>query len=303
VRELVLARRAGVLAAAAACGALVATPALADVSVTPTTAAQETGENFTFHVTNTGTEPIGTVTLKMPEDTPVAEVYPLSVDDWAPKITDQKLSTPLPSLHDDIPTDEVTSSITWIAMPDRPLAPGRSADLTVAIGPLPDVSQMRFTVATTYANGKPGPAMSPAAVALTPATAAQLAQQHAGHDGSATGDAGTGDGTSAADDQSAAENAQFAKAVNDATRGPSFWSIAGPALAVLALIGGGWLMWRGRHRAEPDEEPDDTQPEDQATPPTATTDDDQNGQHEADDQEAGEDQKEPATAGRWSFKG
>lgn len=293
VKELVLARRAGIVAVAAACGALVAAPALADVSVTPKTSLQGAGDNFTFHVTNDGTAPIQTVTVTIPEDTPVAEVYPLSVDDWAPKITTRKLNTQLPSLHDDIPTDQVTGSIQWIAMPGKALAVGRTADLTIALGPLPTLSAMQFTVSTTYGNGKAGPPMSTASVTLTQPTAAQEAQIHAGHD---TGSATAGDDTSGdVDSQTAAENAQFAKVVSDATRGPSFWAIAGPVVAVVALLIGGMLMWRSRHRAEEEDEPEDevtatAEPESPEPPATETET---------------EDEKVPVDAGgsKWSFKG
>ena len=272
-----LARRAGVLVTATAVAALVATPALADVTVSPTTAAQGTGENFTFHVTNSGTQPIGTVTLKLPDDTAVAEVYPLSVDDWAPKIEMAKATTPLTSIHG-TPQDEVTRAIIWIAMPGRALAPGKSTDLSIALGPLPDLSSIRMTIATTYTNGQAGPTQSPA-VALTPATAGQLSDAHAGHDdGSAT--AGTGDAT-------ADEDATFAKAVADATRGPSLWSIGGWVVAALALLGGVVLMLRSRHRADEDDEPEDEDATVSADEPAAEGD------------------KEPVAAGNstWSFKG
>jgi hypothetical protein len=272
-----LARRAGVLVTAAAVGALVASPALADVTVSPTTAAQGTGENFTFHVTNTGKLPIGTVTLKLPSDTAIAEVYPLSVDDWAPKIDMAKTSTPLTSIHG-TPQDEITRAIIWIAMPGLALAPGKSTDLTIALGPLPDVSSIRLTIATTYTNGQAGPSQSPA-VALTPATAQQLSDAHAGHNDTSTG--GTGDATSS-------DDATFAQVVADATRGPSLLSIAGWVVAALALLGGVVMMLRSRHRAEEDDEPED---------------EDANAMTEKASVEG--DDKEPVTAGssKWSFKG
>ena len=106
VRHFHLARRAGVPAVAAVIGALVATPALADVSVTPTTAVQGSGENLTFHVTNTGTAALSTITLRLPTDTAVAEVYPLSVDNWAPKIEMKPLATPLATIHGGTPATE-----------------------------------------------------------------------------------------------------------------------------------------------------------------------------------------------------
>jgi hypothetical protein len=293
VRELVLARRAGAIAVAAACGALIAAPAWADVAVSPAVAAQGTGQDFNFHVTNTGTQPIATIKLTLPADAPIAEAYPLSTDNWAPKITTRQLSTALPTIHTGIPTNEATGAITWIAMPGHLLAVGQSADLKISVGPLPTLSSMKFTVDTTYAGGKAGPPMSPLNITLNPPTSAEIAAEHAGHDESATGD-GT-DSTATGDD---AENAQFAQVVAEATRGPSVLSIGGWVLLALALVGGGvWLMFRSRHRAEEDDEPEDEELTLAGNAPEAVADADA-----VSDADAAEDAKEPVAAGKWSLK-
>jgi hypothetical protein len=277
VRHFHLARRAGVPAVAAVLGVLVAAPAFADVSVSPTTSIQGSGDNLTFHVTNTGTAPIGTVTLELPDDTAVAEAYPLSVDDWAPKIEQKTLATPLATIHGGTPVSEATKAIIWLAMPGHQLAPGKSADLSVALGPLPTLSKMSFTVVTKYADGSPGPIMPPVSIALTPDPTGQLAVQH--NHNTLTQGSGTS-GASSSD----AENTAFAAAVADATRGPSFWSIGGWVIAGLVLLGGAFVYLRGRHRAE-DEEPEEDEA-DGDHEPEATT-------------------KEPVAAGtgKWSFKG
>ncbi|MCU7728085.1 DUF1775 domain-containing protein [Actinoplanes sp. KI2] len=270
MRHFHLARRAGVPALAAAVGALIAGPALADATVSPTTSVQGSGDNLTFHVTNTGTAPLATVTLKIPDDTPVAEAYPLSVDDWAPKIQMKTLSTPLTTEHG-LQATQTTSSITWLAVGGHQLAPGQSADLPIALGPLPTLSSMQFTVSATYANGTPAPAMPPVSLTLTPAAPGQAVT---GHDHG---------GAAATDPDSAAEDAEFKKAVDDATRGPSILSIGGWAIAGLALLAGAVYFLRGRHRAtDEDDEPEDEQPEAAAEPQ--------------------KDEKEPVTAGKWSLK-
>jgi hypothetical protein len=279
VRHFQLARRAGVPTAVALLGVLIATPALADVTVSPNTAQQGEGENLTFHVTNTGARPIHTITLRLPDDTPVAEVYPLSVDDWAPKIQMKDLATPLPTIHGDTQATETASSITWLAMPGKDLAVGRGTDVRVAIGPLPTLSTMRFTVATTYADGKAGPTMPPADLTLTPGTGGAPAG-HSAHGGGSTAATGTTD----------AESAYFEQAIADAERGPSIWSIAGWVVAGLALLGGAVIMFRGRHRAEEDDEPD----EDETGAADAGTADEPVAQA-----------KEPVAAGssKWAYKG
>ncbi|GAA0568930.1 hypothetical protein GCM10010172_61580 [Paractinoplanes ferrugineus] len=263
-------------------GALVAAPAFADVTVSPTTAAQGSGENLTFHVTNTGTAPVQTIAVQLPNDTAIAEMYPLSVDDWAPKIEMKPLATPLATIHGGTPATEAAHSITWLAMPGRQLAPGGSADLSIAIGPLPTLSSMAFTVATTYADGKAGPTM-PAQISLTPAVEGQTAT-HA-HGGTVT------DTTDASGDD--AEAAVFADAVADATRGPSIWAIGGWVVAGLALLGSAILVVRSRHRAGDDDEPDD---EDESKPATAEVKD-----AEVKDAEA-EVVKEPVSASKWSLR-
>jgi hypothetical protein len=258
-------------ATAAVLGALVAAgPALADVTVTPTTAVQGSGENIYFKITNDGNQPISTVKLEWPADTPIAEVYPLSVDDWAPKIEMQKLSTPVDQIHGGSPVTEVPKAITWLAMPGRQLPPGKTTELSVAMGPLPSLSSLTFTLATTYPDGKPGPAM-PARITLTPGVDGQAATGHSGHaaDGAATGD-------------TSAEDQLFAKTISDANRGPSIWSIGGWVVAGLLLIGALIYFLRGRHRAEEDDEPQDE-----------------------DEKATAEEPKEPvaAASSKWSFKG
>ena len=255
VSRNLIARRAGVLAATAAAGLLTtAGPALADVTVSPPSAEQGSGTNVHFAVTNPGTSPITRIKLVLPADTPVAEVFPLSVDDWAPQITPLKLTTPLTGGHGGAPVTETASAITWIAV-GGDLAPGESADLAVALGPLPSTSTMRFTLEPTYAGGKPGPALPPAVLTLTPATGAAAGGHGATHGGTTGGatDAGTTD----------ADAAAFAALVEQADDGPGFWSIAGWVLAGLAAAAAGGMLIRGRHRAEPtedDDEPQDDEP-------------------------------------------
>ncbi|GIF25852.1 hypothetical protein Ate02nite_85820 [Paractinoplanes tereljensis] len=277
-----MARRAGVPAAVAVAGVLIAAPAFADVTVSPTTAVQGSGENLTFHVINTGTAPLGTISLRIPDDTPVAEVYPLSVDDWAPKIEMKPLATPLATIHGGTPATESAKSITWLAMPGHQLAPGTATDLSIAIGPLPTLSTMQFTLATTYTDGKPGPSL-PAQISLTPAAAGQTAT-HA-HGGTAT------DGTGTAADP---EEAAFAAAVADATRGPSILSIGGWVIAGLALLGGAIYFIRNRHRAE-DDEPEDE--DDSPAKAEKVAEPDWSGK--GSDAEKTE---EPVAAGKWSLR-
>jgi hypothetical protein len=250
VRHLIRARRAGVLTVAATAGALaVAGPAMADVSVSPPSAPQTAGADLTFHVTNTEQSAITRVKVSLPADTPIAEVYPLSSPNWAPDITQQKLSTPLTSIHDGTPVTEATKDITWIAIPGKSIAPGQSADLSVSLGPLPTLSQMQFIVVPTYADGHAGPAVPPVVLKLTPASAADQAAAHAGHGGT-TGTTGT-TGTDP-------DAALFAQTVAQAEHGASIWSIGGWVLAGLVGLGAIFAALRSRRRPGEPAETDET---------------------------------------------
>lgn len=249
-----MARRAGVLATVTAAVVLsAAAPAAADVTVSPASAPQAGGVNLTFRVTNSGTAPVTEVTLRIPKDSPIAEVYPLSVDSWAPKIEWQKLAQPLDTIHGGTPVDQATSAIVWLAV-GKPLAPGAATDLSVAVGPLPTLSSLRFPIETKYADGKAGPAMA-ATLSLTPS----VGEAPAHH--SNTGQAPAGELTPG-------EQAAFDKILQDADSGPSMLAISGWVVAALALLGAGWVVLRNRHRATTEEEPDE-EPGDEDKEPVA----------------------------------
>lgn len=236
MRNLEKHRRAGVLAAAVAAGVFcAASPAAADVTVNPPTAPQGSGTNVTFKVTNTAQSAITKVKLVLPAELPVAEAYPLSVDDWAPLITSKSLDTPMDGIHGEAITS-TASDITWTAMPGKALAPGKSADLIVAMGPMPSSAQMSFTVVPTYADPAKGAAMPPAVLTLTPAVAGQEPATHGGHSGT------TGSDTSNAD------AATFQALIDAQDNGPGFWTIAGWIVAALAAAGGVIAMLRARRR-------------------------------------------------------
>ena len=242
MRNLEKHRRAGVLAAAVAAGVLgAASPASADVTVSPPSAPQGSGTDVTFTVTNTAKSAITKIKLLLPADLPVAEAYPLSVDDWAPLTTSKSLDTPLDGIHGEAIT-ETASAITWTAMPGRALAPGKSTDLTVAMGPMPASAGMSFTVQPTYADPAKGAPMPPVAITLTPAAPGQQAPAHGGgHSG------GTAAGTGTTD----ADAATFAALIDAADDGPGFWTIAGWVVAALAAAAGAVAVLRARRRGIP----------------------------------------------------
>jgi len=160
--------RAAVTASGLAVALAFAAPAAADVALTPDQAARGDAINLTFQVTNDSTTAsITRVEVRLPADAPIAEVYPLSVDDWAPQITMRDLATPLATLHGQ-PLTAVTAAVTWIAMPGRELRPGASTRLALTMGPLPEVPRLAFEVVLTRSDGTTtqlNPAMTLAAAA------------------------------------------------------------------------------------------------------------------------------------------
>jgi hypothetical protein len=169
-----MSRHACVLAAAVAAGVLGgAVPAAADVTVSPPEAPRGAGVNQTFRVVNDHPKAAMTrIRLVLPAATPVAEVYPLSVPDWAPQIASRPLNPPMRGLHGGSPVTEATASITWTAAPGKALPPGKATNVMIAIGPLPETDQMSFEVQATYADGSAGPAIAPVVLRLTAPPAA-----------------------------------------------------------------------------------------------------------------------------------
>lgn len=127
-------------------------PARAEVTVTPDRVEQGAAAKLTFRVTEDRAPAWTTrIELRMPESTPVAEIYPMSVPDWAPRITMRTTDRPLDGLHHG-QTTEVVGSITWTRA-GRGSRPGAPAELTISLGPMPRVDRMTFTVIQTYSDG------------------------------------------------------------------------------------------------------------------------------------------------------
>jgi uncharacterized protein YcnI len=209
----------------------IAAPAAADVSVTPTEAAQGDGANLTFQVTNDSrTASITAVDVQLPADTPIAEVYPLSVADWAPAMTNVKIDRPVESLHG-YQITEVTTAVKWIAMPGKDLPPGGKTELHLSIGPLPKTAKLTFGVVLINSDGtqvrwtaQPGtgaaPGEHPAPVLVLKAPAAGQSAHATGH-GGATPEA---------------PGAEAAAEEDGSSAGTGGTSYAGWSLAVLLLI-------------------------------------------------------------------
>ncbi|MEV1289155.1 YcnI family protein [Micromonospora sp. NPDC049679] len=192
---------AAIVGGAAVAGALAFAPAaLADVTVSPSVAVRGDAAKITFEVpTERGPAYTTAVQLQFPVETPVAEVFPMSVPEWAPKITERKLDQPIEAIHG-TRTSDVVSAITWTRAAPPPTAPGEVVRLPVSIGPLPDAERIAFTLLQTYSDGtvvrwggapdKPAAVLTLRPVPLDPHGAAEPGDDPAAQ-AAPTGDTGT----------------------------------------------------------------------------------------------------------------
>jgi uncharacterized protein YcnI len=141
-------------AAVAVIGVIALGPAaVAEVNLSPSTAPQGGAAKIVFQVEN---DRPGVITkqveVQFPQDTPIAEIYPMSVAAWAPIATSRKLDQAVAGIHSD-GLDIVTSKITWIRADDAPKSAPPVENFTVELGPLPTVDELVLTVIQTYSDG------------------------------------------------------------------------------------------------------------------------------------------------------
>jgi uncharacterized protein YcnI len=142
----------GVLAALMGLVAL-APVASAEVSISPAQADQGGAAQLTLQVRNSRPGVFTTqVKASFPQETPIAEIYPMSVDNWAPLATSREVDEPLQGIHNSGLTT-VTTAITWIRAEDAPKAPAVE-NLVLQLGPLPQLDELVLTIEQTYSDGK-----------------------------------------------------------------------------------------------------------------------------------------------------
>jgi uncharacterized protein YcnI len=190
-RRALLLFRAAIVGAAVNCGSALAGPAWAGVTVTPDQAVRGDAAKVTFRVTDDRSGAYTTrVELRLPASTPIAEVYPMSVPDWAPQTSNRTLDRPVDGLHHGT-TDEVTATVTWTRVGAG--RPGGSIDLSVSMGPMPDADRLVFSLVQTYSDGTVvtwgeqgaagGPAPknpAPVVTLVAPGSGSEHAAQHGG---------------------------------------------------------------------------------------------------------------------------
>ncbi|MER7891342.1 DUF1775 domain-containing protein [Micromonospora sp. NPDC094482] len=227
------------------------------------------------------------IEVRLPADAPIAEVYPMSVPGWAPRISSRTLDQPVAGIHSTGVTT-VTTAVTWIRVDGAPAGPAR---LALSMGPLPRTDRLTFPVIQTYADGTvvrwadPTGAHRAPVLTLLPAAAGAPAG-HTGHGGAANGGAANGGaangeggvagpaGPDPAGARGAVDGAAGARAANEAA-GNAAGGNADALLAagLLAGLGGGaaigWLASRWRRRS-PTADPATTEPAESAEPTEPT---------------------------------
>jgi uncharacterized protein YcnI len=225
-----------VVATAALAAVWVPTAAVADVTVTPATGVHGSALKLVFRVTeDRPSAHTKTVELRMPQATPVAEVYPISVPDWAPKMSMRTLDRPIASLHG-IGTKDVVASITWIRVTAPKVGQEPAWDLPISLGPLPRTDRLVFTVIQTYSDGTVVHWADPPTAGGTPGpNAAPVVTLRSAEPGSGLPGGGPIDGRQVPDlgDEAPASSAGYAIFLTVV--------IAGVAAG---LLWAGWVLWQ-----------------------------------------------------------
>jgi len=220
----------------------------ADVTTTPTEARQGDAIRLEFTVPE---ERAGTKTnqieVRLPADAPIAEVYPMSVNGWAPRISSRTLDKPVAGIHSS-GVSTVTTGVTWVRVGESDPGPAR---LSLSMGPMPQSERLTFEVVQTYADGTvvkwadaAGAHRAPVLTLLPAAPGGAGAVGH-GHGAPAAG------GPAAADSGGDAPPASAGGAPEESGNADGML-----AAGLLAGLGGGaaigWLVSRWRRR-NPDE--------------------------------------------------
>ncbi|MFC3501831.1 DUF1775 domain-containing protein [Micromonospora krabiensis] len=247
----------------------------AEVSTVPGQARQGESVRLEFVVPE---ERAGTQTrqieVRLPADQPIAEVYPMSVPGWAPRISSRTLDKPVAGIHSSTVTT-VTESVTWIRVDGAPAGPAR---LALSMGPLPRADRLAFPVVQTYADGTvvrwaeaAGAHKAPVLTLLPAAPGAPDAP--AGHGGHGAVPGGAADAGAAVDSGAGSDSGPVADGGAPAATG-GVNADALLAAGLLAGLGGGaaigWLASRWRRRSTTGHADDRAN----ADAPTGTTDPD-----------------------------
>jgi uncharacterized protein YcnI len=125
-------------------------PALAHITVTPSSASQGSAAELTFRVPNEGTNADTTkIQIAIPANAPIAQLLVRPVPGWSSQVQTVQLAKPVTT--DDGTFSVAVSEVTWYG---GKILPGQYQDFAVSADPLPSgVSQLVFKALQTYSNG------------------------------------------------------------------------------------------------------------------------------------------------------
>jgi len=143
--------RTAIVGAAATAGlVLFAVPALAHITVTPSSAQAGSTAVLTFHVPNEESKADTVkVDVQIPTDHPIAQLLAEPVPGWTISIKTVTLAKPL--VTDDGSFSQAVSEVIWSG---GQIAPGQFQSFELSADPLPQgVSSLAFKAIQTYSNG------------------------------------------------------------------------------------------------------------------------------------------------------
>ena len=145
-----LSRAAAVVAATTAGLLLFTIPALAHITVSPSTAQQGSTTVLTFHVPNEESNAYtDKVDIQIPTDHPIAQLLAQPVPGWTITVKTVTLAKPL--VTDD---GQFTSAVSEVIWSGGRIAPGQFQQFSLSADPLPQgISQLTFKAIQTYSNG------------------------------------------------------------------------------------------------------------------------------------------------------
>lgn len=129
-----------------------ATAASAHVRVSGTDAKPGGYGELTFLVPTESADASTTrLSVTLPSDTPIVFAATQPVPGWRAKVTTAKLATPVKTDDGEIST--YVSKVTWVAKDGSGIRPGQFQEFKLAVGPLPDRSELAFPALQTYSDG------------------------------------------------------------------------------------------------------------------------------------------------------
>ncbi|MFJ6986140.1 MULTISPECIES: YcnI family protein [unclassified Streptomyces] len=250
-----ISRLAAAAAVAGSAVVVLASPALAHVSVQPEGTASQGGYALiNFRVPNERDNATTTkLEVTFPLDTPLSSVMPEKLDGWKIDIVKSKLDKPL-EVHGR-QVSEAVSKVTWTATDGKGIPTGYIQQFPVSVGALPEKDQIVFKAIQTYSNKEVVRWIEVQADGAEepehPAPALALAAAEEGHGHGAAGAEDSdekADEAGAKDAQAASKSTEAAGSDSDSTDTTA--RVLGVVGIVVGIAGVAYGVLAGRRRSD-----------------------------------------------------